>query len=116
MMARMGGASALLRAHRAPTVHGPIWLVADANREVCLFAGDPPAYSCEPAPLALRRGIVLGVVENPAESSKRRFLLYGVVPDGRPTVRIKVGNHASRSVRVRHGAFSVRARQPVVKI
>lgn len=103
-------------AHRGSTPNGAIWLVASARGELCLFAGDPLENSCEPQSFAIQHGITLGIIEDPADPSKRVFVLYGVVPDGQTSVRVKVGDQAPRSVPVRKGAFSLRAREPVVKL
>jgi hypothetical protein len=117
MKARMhSSAATFIQAHRAPTANGPIWLVPGASEEVCLFAGNPLENGCEPASQALRHGMTLGVVIDPADPSKRTFVLYGVVPDGQTSVQVRVGSDPAKTIPVRHGAFSVRAREPVVKL
>jgi hypothetical protein len=118
MLARVHARSPKLwRAYRAATPNGPLWLVSGPGDELCLFAGAPLENSCAAARSpALQRGITLGIVEHPAEPSKREFVLYGVVPDGQRTVRIKVGSLPPRTLRVRRGAFSFRAREPVNKL
>jgi hypothetical protein len=105
-----------LTAHEGSSANGPVWLVADGSRELCLFAGDPLASFCTPASIALRRGLTLGVVVDPSEPRKRVFVLYGVVPDTQTSVRVKVGEGPARTIRVQRGVFSVRAREPVVKL
>jgi hypothetical protein len=117
MAARMrGGSIRSLRAHSASTVNGPISLIVGRSGEVCLFAEHPFANSCTSASNALQHGMTVGVVEHPAEPSKRVFVLYGVVPDGEPSVTIQIGSRPPGTVRVHQGAFSIRAREPVVKI
>jgi hypothetical protein len=110
------GRDVTLRAHRADTVDGPIWLVVSNHGRTCLFAGRPPASVCEPTNLALRHGLTLGVVEAPSEPSRRHFVLYGVIPKQKPTIRVRIGEHRIEAIRVRRGAFSLRAREPVVKL
>lgn len=105
-----------LRAHRAETAKGPVWLVSGRSDRMCLFAGKPLASSCAPGSFALHHGITLGIVENPTDAAKRVFVLYGVVPDGLHSVRIRIGDRPAREIPVRHGAFSVRARELVVKL
>lgn len=109
-------AQPLLPAHRASTANGPVWMVISSSAEVCFFAGIPPESSCEPAWVALRRGMTLGVVQQPADASQRMFVLYGVVPDGQHNVRIGIGNRAAEKITVENGVFSVRAEEPVVKL
>jgi hypothetical protein len=105
-----------LTAHKGSSANGPVWLVADGAGELCLFAGDPLADFCAPSSFALRRGLTLGIVVDPAEPRKRVFVLYGVVPDTQTTVRVRVGEGLPRTIRVHRGVFSVRAREPVVKL
>lgn len=117
MKDRMGeGAAAALGAHEARTPNGPIWLVASNSGRICLFAGRPPASACESSSLALKQGLTIGVVESPSDPSRRRFVLYGVVPDGRTSVKVRIGEHRIRTIPVRSGAFSMRAREPVFKL
>ncbi len=106
----------VLTAHKGSSANGPVWLVADGSRELCLFAGDPLANFCAPASIALQRGLTLGIVVDPAEPEKRVFVLYGVVPDTQTSVQVKVGDGLPRTIRVHRGIFSVRAREPVVKL
>lgn len=105
-----------LSAHEAETSEGPIWLATSHSGQICLFAGAPPASSCAPGSFALRHGLTLGVVTAPADPSRRRFGLYGVIPDGKDSVRIRIGEHTVRTIPVRRGAFSFGAREPVVKL
>jgi hypothetical protein len=106
----------VLRAHKARTRNGPVWLVVD-GRLLCMFAGHPLAISCMPREIALRSGVTLGIVEHPAAllgpRSKRRFVLYGVVPGPRRTIDIQSGRANTLTVPVYEGAFSARSREPL---
>jgi hypothetical protein len=105
-----------LMAYEARTSNGPIWLVTSRSAQICLFAGIPPASSCAPGSFALSHGLTLGVVIAPASPSRRRFVLYGVIPDGEDSVHIRIGGHIVKTIPARRGAFSFEARQPVVKL
>lgn len=81
--------------HKASTPVGPIWIWSGGN-SLCILAGDPPAISCALRQDAAKRGITLGVVEHPGAKpgpgSKRRFDLYGVVPNRIRSVHIRRGS------------------------
>jgi hypothetical protein len=110
------GWAAPLGAHEATTENGPVWLVAASSGRICLFAGRPPASVCEPVSLALTRGLTLGVVEAPSDPSRRHFILYGVTPSKKRSIRVRIGAHQVRSIPVRNGVFSLRARRPVSEL
>lgn len=114
--ARAPVAGAYLRAHTALTPNGRLWALV-AGRSVCIFAARPLAIGCTPRNMALRRGVTLGIVENPGArpgpGSKRRFVLYGVVPGPRRTVMVQSGKANTLVVPVHKGTFSARSREPL---
>lgn len=118
MRHRLGeeGSAVTPMAHHARTPVGPIWLVTSTSGQMCLFAGRPPASSCAPGSFALKHGLTVGVVESPADPSRRRFVLYGAVPDRQKRIRVRIGWRPPRVIPVRHGIFALRAREPVVKL
>jgi Prokaryotic lipoprotein-attachment site len=101
--------------HRTSSANGPVWLVTASRQSICLFAGAPPASTCAPDQVAIKDGLTIGTVIHPAEPARRYFVLFGVVPDGFGSVKVRIGDRV-KSIRVRRGTFSVRSREPVLKL
>jgi hypothetical protein len=104
------------QAYRSSTANGNLWAVNNGH-VVCILAGRPLAIGCEPAAKAQAQGVTLGIVSHPGDSGldlKRKFTLYGIVPDSQPTVRVLVGQR-HRIVRVKDNSYSLEAREPVVR-
>jgi hypothetical protein len=103
--------------YRAMSPNGPIWATA-SEQGICILAGRPLAIGCEPLAKARTHGVTLGVVEHPGDSgphSRRRFTLYGIVPDAQTTVRLQIGRTV-RVISVVDDAYSLRSKEPVVKL
>lgn len=115
----LGEDDQLIRVHRAETPNGGLWF-ASVGPKMCLFAGQPLAVSCSPRSEVEENGLVLGLVENPSSpagpKSNRRYVIYGVLPDPRKTVRVKVGTREMQVVHVHDNAFSVRSSKPVFEL
>lgn len=107
------------RVHRADTPNGALW-VAAVGSKLCLFAGHPLALSCSPRSEVDRKGLVLGIVEHPASApgpdSRRRYVIYGVLPDSRSRVRVKVEGGGVRVLRLHSDAFSLRSPRPLYEL
>jgi hypothetical protein len=102
-------------AYKVITPNGSLWAVAK-NHLVCILAGRPLAIACQAESRALTEGVTLGVVGHPGDlspDSKRRFTLYGIVPDSYPTVRVRVGAR-HRTIPVEDNSYSYMAKEPVV--
>jgi hypothetical protein len=115
MLAKLGVTSD--RVFRGSTSNGPIWVVV-GRRALCILAGRPLAVGCEPAAKARTNGVTLGIVYHPAEvgtDSRRRFILYGIVPDSHASVQVRVGSRI-RKIPVTGNAYSVKSRVPVLKV
>jgi hypothetical protein len=105
------------RAFRGSTPDGPIWVIV-GRHALCILAGRPLAVGCEPAAKARTDGVTLGIVYHPGEvgtDSRRRFILYGIVPDSHASVQVRIGSRV-RKIPVAGNAYSVKSRVPVLKV
>jgi hypothetical protein len=101
-----------LSTHTVQTSIGPLW-IAVVDRRMCLLAGRPLAISCSGASQARRHGVFLGLVEHPnANRARRRFAVYGVVPNSQHAVRMTIGRHTVQ-VAVHTNSFAIRSTEPI---
>jgi hypothetical protein len=89
------------------------WLVSGRNI-VCIAESGKGAVGCDTPQDFSRHGLNIGVFSPPKrpDGRLRRFVVFGVAPDGVRAVRARVGKR-SISARVHRNAYMLRSKAPI---
>jgi hypothetical protein len=97
-------------AHRVPTLLGEYTWIVPGDGYICIMANRPIVAGCNTTLETIQRGMAVVAIHPPLpHHSAKRYVLYGIAPDGVHTVVVKP-EHGRRAIaRVLNNVYSYRA-------
>ena len=86
-----------------------VWVVPGAG-VVCVIGGSPLVAGCDTTERTIRRGMsAVAIVPSPLDPAKKRYLLFGIAPDGVPKVAIRTDGGRRAEAETVYNVYSYEA-------